>query len=170
MGNLGPRLCTQHFREEDLTERSVGIRLKSSVVPMIGILREKDFRDDIEVISRDGVSFKFNIAHLVAMCPALVAIIGTCKEKTSKLIVDFETETLESFYDLLHLGEGCINSNHRLLDLKHLLLNLGVQEDKLTAFVIDDFKSYNYEFISRHQFEITTESEEQKHDDIKKNK
>ena len=98
-------------------------------------------------------------------CPALVAIIGSCKEKTSKLIFDFETETLESFYDLLHWGEGCINSNHRLLDLKHLLLNLGVQEDKLTACVIDDFKSYNYEFISRHQLEITTEREEQKHDD-----
>ena len=69
-----------------------------------------------------------------------------------------------------YVCRGCINSNHRLLDLKHLLLNLGVQEDKLTAYVIDDFKSYNNEFISRHKLEITTEREEQKHDDIQNNK
>ena len=78
---------------------------------------------------------------LDAMCAGEITqgfvfqVTRSCKEKTSKLIFDFETETLESFYDLLHLGEGCINSNHRLLDLKHLLLNLGVQEDKLTTCV-----------------------------------
>ena len=39
---------------------------------MIGVQREQDFRDDIEVVSSDGVSFQFNKAHLVALCPALV--------------------------------------------------------------------------------------------------
>ena len=133
---------------------------------MIGVQREQDFRDDIEVVSSDGVSFQFNKAHLVALCPALVTIIGSCKEETSKLVFDFNTETLESFYDLLHLGEGCINGNDHLLDLKQLLLNLGVQEDQLSASVIDDFQSFNNEFISRHQPEPELESQ----NDSKRNK
>ena len=135
---------------------------------MIGLQREQDFRDDISVVSRDGVSFNFNTAHLVSMLPALVPIIECCKEDTSILILDYNTETLESLFDLLHLGEGCINGNYHLLDLKNLLLNLGVQKEQLTASVIDDFQSYNYEFITRHQpeLEITTKSQS----DIQSNK
>ena len=53
---------------------------------MIGVQREQDFCDDIEVVSSDGVSFQFNKAHLVDLCPALVTIIGSCKEETSKLV------------------------------------------------------------------------------------
>ena len=122
---------------------------------MIGVQREQDFRDDVEVVSSDGVSFQFNKAHLVALCPALVTIIGSCKEETSKLVLDFNTETLESFYDLLHLGEGCINGNDHLLDLKQLLLNLGVQEDQLSASVIDDID----EVTTTSSFQDTSQSQ-----------
>ena len=87
---------------------------------MIGLQREQDFRDDISVVSRDGVSFNFNTAYLVAMLPALVPIIECCKEDTTNLIFDYNTETLESLFDLLHLGEGCINGNYHLSDLKNL--------------------------------------------------
>ena len=132
---------------------------------MIGLQREQDFRDDISVVSRDGVSFNFNTAHLVAMLPALVPIIECCN------ILDYNTETLESLFDLLHLGEGCINGNYHLLDLKNLLLNLGVQKDQFTASVIDDFQSFNYEFISRHQpepeLEITTKGQSEIQSNIK---
>ena len=139
---------------------------------MIEIQREQDFRDDIAVVSRDGVSFNFNTAHLVSMLPALVPIIECCKEDTSKLIFDYNTETLESLFDLLHLGEGCINGNYHLSDLKNLLLNLGVQKDQLTASVIDDFQSFNYEFISRHQPEPELEIEKttKSQSDIQSNK
>ena len=101
VGNLGgPRLCTQHFREEDIIKTRVGIRLKSNVIPMLGVQSQKvDFSDDIEVISGDGNSFKFNQAHLAAMCPALRQIIASCKEETPNLIFDdVDTETVQSFY------------------------------------------------------------------------
>ena len=153
MGNLGPRICTQHFRDEDLVETSVGIKLKSNVIPIIGVQRQiEDFRDDIEVISGDGFSFKFNKAHLAAMCPALRTIIASCEEETPKLLFDdVETETVQSFYDMLHLGEGCINGNKRLKDLKRLLTDLGVDQDQLSHSVISSFQTYNEEFLSRHQ-------------------
>ena len=153
MGNLGPRICTQHFRDEDIVETSVGIRLKSQVIPIIGIQRQvEDFRDDIEVISGDGILFKFNKAHLAAMCPALRTIIASCEEETPKLLFDdVETETVQSFYDMLHLGEGCINGNKRLKDLKRLLTDLGVDQDQLSHSVISSFQTYNEEFLSRQQ-------------------
>ena len=153
MGNLGPRICTQHFREEDIVETSVGIRLRSNVVPMIGIQRQmEDFRDDIEVISGDGILFKFNKAHLASMCPALRPIIVSCEEETPKLLFDdVDTETVQSFYDMLHLGEGCVNGNKRLRDLTKLLTDLGVDQDQLSESVITSFQIYNEEFISRHQ-------------------
>ena len=153
MGNLGPRICTKHFRDEDIIETSVGIRLKSNVIPIIGIQRQiEDFRDDIEVISGDGILFKFNKAHLAAMCPALRTIIASCEEETPKLLFDdVDTETVQAFYDMLHLGEGCINGNKRLKDLKRLLTDLGVDQDKLSDSVITSFQIYNGEFLSRHQ-------------------
>ena len=153
MGNLGPRICTQHFRDEDLVETSVGIKLKSNVIPIIGVQRQiEDFRDDIEVISGDGILFNFNKAHLAAMCPALRTIIASCEEETPKLLFDdVETETVQSFYDMLHLGEGCINGNKRLKDLKRLLTDLGVDQDQLSHSVISSFQTYNEEFLSRHQ-------------------
>ena len=153
MGNLGPRICTQHFRDEDIVETSVGIRLKSKVIPIIGIQRQvEDFRDDIEVISGDGILFKFNKAHLAAMCPALRTIIASCEEETPKLLFDdVDTETVQSFYDMLHLGEGCINGNKRLKDLKRLLIDLGMDQDQLSQSVISSFQIYNEEFLSRHQ-------------------
>ena len=158
VGNLGPRLCTQHFREDDIIKTRVGIRLKSNVVPMIGIQRQmEDFRDDIEVISGDGILFKFNKAHLVAMCPALRTIIASCEEETPKLLFDdVDTETVQSFYDMLHLGEACLNGNQRLRDLKKLLVHLGVDQDQLSDSVIESFQIYNEEFISRHQLQDDT--------------
>lgn len=46
--------------EEAIIKTRVGIRLKSNVIPMLGVQSQKeDFRDDIEVISGDGNSFKF---------------------------------------------------------------------------------------------------------------
>ena len=152
MGNLGPRICTQHFRDEDIVETSVGIRLKSKVIPIIGIQRQvEDFRDDIEVISGDGILFNFNKAHLAAMCPALRTIIASCEEETPKLLFDdVDTETVQSFYDMLHLGEGCINGNKRLKDLKRLLTDLGVDQDQLSHSIISSFQIYNEEFLSRH--------------------
>ena len=153
MGNLGPRICTQHFRDEDIVETSVGIKLKSNVIPIIGIQRQmEDFRDDIEVISGDGILFNFNKAHLAAMCPALRTIIASCEEETPKLLFDdVDTETVQSFYDMLHLGEGCINGNKRLKDLKRLLIDLGMDQDQLSQSVISSFQIYNEEFLSRHQ-------------------
>ena len=112
----------------------------------------EDFRDDIEVISGDGIIFKFNQAHLAAMCPALRPIIASCEEETPVLLFDdVDTETVHSFYDLLHLGEGCINGIKRLKDLKKLLTDLGVYQDQLSDSVISSFQCYNEEFLSRHQ-------------------
>ena len=112
----------------------------------------EDFRDDIEVISGDGIIFKFNQAHLAAMCPALRTIIASCEEETPKLLFDdVDTETVQSFYDMLHLGEGCINGNKRLKDLKRLLTDLGVYQDQLSDSVISSIQIYNEEFLSRHQ-------------------
>ena len=112
----------------------------------------EDFRDDIEVISGDGIIFKFNQAHLAAMCPALRPIIASCEEETPVLLFDdVDTETVHSFYDLLHLGEGCINGIKRLKDLKKLLTDLGVYQDQLSDSVISSFQFYNEEFLSRHQ-------------------
>ena len=113
----------------------------------------EDFRDDIEVISGDGIIFKFNQAHLAAMCPALRTIIASCcEEETPKLLFDeVDTETVQSFYDMLHLGEGCINGNKRLKDLKRLLTDLGVYQDQLSDSLISSFQLYNEEFLSRHQ-------------------
>ena len=73
---------------------------------MLGAQSQKeDFRDDIEVISGDGNSFQFNQSHLAAMCPALRQIIASCEEETPKLIFeDVDTETVQSFFDMLHLG------------------------------------------------------------------
>ena len=153
MGNLGPRLCIQHFREEDIVETSVGIKLKSNVIPIIGVQRQiEDFRDDIEVISGDGFLFKFNKAHLAAMCPALRPIIASCEDETPKLLFDdVDTETVQSFYDMLHLGEGCLNGNKRIRDLKKLLTDLGVDQDQISDSVITSFQIYNEEFLSRQQ-------------------
>ena len=153
MGNLGPRICTQHFRREDIVETSVGIRLKSNVIPILGTQRQiEDFRDDIEVISGGGIIFKFNQAHLAAMCPSLRTIISSCEEETPKLLFDdLDTETVQTFYDLLHLGEGCLNGVKRLKDLKKLLTDLGVEQDQLSDSVISCFQIYNEEFLSRHQ-------------------
>ena len=153
MGNLGPRICTQHFRREDIIETSVGIRLKSNVIPILGTQRQiEDFRDDIEVISGGGIIFKFNQAHLAAMCPSLRTIISSCEEETPKLLFDdVDTETVQSLYDLLHLGEGCLNGLERLKDLKKLLTDLGVDQDQLSDSVISSFQIYNEEFLSRHQ-------------------
>ena len=153
MGNLGPRICTQHFRREDIVETSVGIRLKSNVIPILGTQRQiEDFRDDIEVISGGGIIFKFNQAHLAAMCPSLRTIISSCEEEKPKLLFDdVDTETVQSFYDLLHLGEGCLNGLERLKDLKRLLTDLGVDQDQLSDSVISSFQIYNEEFLSRHQ-------------------
>ena len=153
MGNLGPRICTQHFRREDIVETSVGIRLKSNVIPVQGTQRQiEDFRDDIEVISGDGIIFKFNKAHLAAMFPALRTIIASCEEETPKLLFDdLDTETVQTFYDLLHLGEGCLNRVKRIKDLKKLLTDLGVEQDQLSDSVISCFQIYNEEFLSRHQ-------------------
>ena len=112
----------------------------------------EDFRDDIEVISGDGILFNFNKAHLAAMCPALRTIIASCEEETPKLLFDdVDTETVQSFYDMLHLGEGCINGNKRLKDLKRLLIDLGMDQDQLSQSVISSFQIYNEEFLSRHQ-------------------
>ena len=131
----------------------VGIRLKSNVIPIIGIQSPKeDFRDDIEVISGDGISFKFNKAHLAAMCPALRLIIASCEEETPKLLFDdVDSGTIQTFYDILHLGEGCLNGNQRLRDLKKLFVDLGVDQDQLSDSVIESFQIYNKEFLSRHQ-------------------
>ena len=153
MGNLGPRICTQHFREEDIIKTRIGIRLKSNVIPMLGIQSQKeDFRDDIEVISGDGISFKFNQAQLAAMCPGLRIIIASCEDETPKLLFDdVDSGTVQTFYDILHLGEGCLNGNQRLKDLKKLFVDLGVNEDQLSVSVIESFQIYNKEFLSRHQ-------------------
>ena len=112
----------------------------------------EDSRDDIEVISGDGIIFKFNQAHLAAMCPALRTIISSCEEENPKLLFDnVDTETVQSFYDMLHLGEGCISGNKRLKDLKRLLSDLGVYQDQLSDSVISSIQIYNEEFLSRHQ-------------------
>ena len=112
----------------------------------------EDFRDDIEVISGDGILFKFNKAHLAAMCPALRPIIASCEEETPKLLFDaVDSGTIQTFYDILHLGEGCLNGNQRLRDLKKLFVDLGVDQDQLSDSVIESFQIYNKEFLSRHQ-------------------
>ena len=148
MGHLGPRICLEHFHQNDIvkTRISNGVRLKHNACPMSKSSGSRLVTD----VTSDGTMIPTNTSLMAATSPVLKAALryhDHFEDKIQLLLPDYSTETIETFLEMLHLGDVCI-SVKQVQDIKCFLSDLGIDHDTFTITRIDG-KGLD-EYISRY--------------------
>ena len=150
VGNFGPRLCLEHFRKEDILTTRNGVKLKENSCP-VNSTSGSNVIDDLDlVVTSDRILISTNSSLMAATSPLLKDVLRShdhFEENTKILLPDYSHETLETYLELIHLGDVC-TSGKQLEELRSLLNNLGIDQESFSFNSIDDV-SLN-EYLSRY--------------------
>ena len=94
----------------------------------------------MNLVTSDGIMIPTNTSLMAATSPVLKAALryhDHFEDKIQLLIPDYSTETIETFLEILHLGDVCI-SDKQVQDIKCFLSDLGINHDTFTMTHIDD--------------------------------
>ena len=122
------------------TRISNGVRLKHNACPMSKSSGSRVVTDDMNLVTSDGIMIPTNTSLMAATSPVLKAALryhDHFEDKIQLLIPDYSTETIETFLEILHLGDVCI-SDKQVQDIKCFLSDLGIDHDTFTMTRIDD--------------------------------
>ena len=101
-GMTGPRLCLKHFSPSDIVVTEKAIKLKSSALPKGENPLSNDISNDILLVSRDGVQFPSNSTNLARRSPMIRNLLGDCPSEETTIIVDIESNILNTILELLN--------------------------------------------------------------------
>lgn len=137
VGHFGPRLCLEHFRQDDIIKtKTGGVRLKTNACPLSKSSVSKEVTNDMLLVSAEGIHIPTNTSLMAGISPVLKIILrynhDHFEEDTKLLIQDYSTETVEAFLELLHMGDVCL-TGRQIEDVRSLISALGIDMDVFTV-------------------------------------
>ena len=125
-----------------------GIRLKKNACPQSTTSNsgESAVTDDLFIVSSEGIYIPTNTFLMGSVSPILKKILcdyqyQTYEEKTKLYLPDFDSETLNTFLELINIGDVCLEGRN-MNAIKSLLVSLCINQDLFTIDPIDDVSEY----------------------------
>ena len=152
VGHLGPRLCLKHFREEDIIKTKIGgVRLKTNACPLSESSNHSLVTNDMILVTTEGTHIPTNTVMLAAISPFLKDILQYNHdhyEEETKLIIDYPTETVESFLELANVEDVCLSASE-VEDVRSLILDLGVNQQFFSVSPVENVREYLSRYSSK---------------------
>ena len=146
VGHYGPRLCLEHFRQDDIIEtKTGGVRLKLNACPLSKSSASRLVTNDMMLVTSESIHLPTNTSLMAAVSPVLRNILRYnhqhYEEETKLLIQDYSTETVEAFLELLNNGDVCLTGGE-IDDLRSFISALGINMDYFTVSPTEVMSEY----------------------------
>ena len=108
---MDPRICQEHFNEEDIIKTKRGLKIRKGANPRVGNKCE----DDGIIVSEDGVPFSTNKALLAACSPFFRRLFSESGPNQSEFTIHIQTSfvTTQAILDIFYGAETTFSEKHR---------------------------------------------------------
>ena len=120
------------------------MRLKTNACPLSESSNHSLVTNDMLLVTAEGTHIPTNTSMLAAISPVLKDILRYNHdhyEEETKLIVDYPTETVESFLELANVEDVCLSASE-VEDVRSLILDLGVNQQFFSVSPVENVREY----------------------------